>query len=74
MKEYMSQEDYEVYQNALATNWNGLEGLDLGVIVRMYGFKDKIEYYEYCTSARRLNKVACPLFVLMAKDDWVNPQ
>ena len=73
MKEYLSQEDYETYQHVLATNWNGLEGLDIGVVVNMYGFKDRIEYYDYCSSSRRLDKITCPLFVLQAKDDWVNP-
>ena len=57
----------------MAKNWNGLEGLDEHVIASMYGYKDKFDYYEACTSARRLDKVACPLFALQSYDDWVSP-
>lgn len=71
MKPYLTEKDYKHYEYVLSTNWNGLTTLDIDVIPRMFGFKDRWDYYEAGQMNTRLSKIKIPTFALQARDDWV---
>lgn len=45
MKPYLNDKDYKFYEDTLRTNRNGLETLDGVVIPKMFGYKDRWDYY-----------------------------
>ena len=45
----LPENEYSAYKEALDNNKKGLVGLDEQVYVKMYGFKDVWQYYDYVT-------------------------
>ena len=71
MKKYLSEEDYNEYETVLKTQWGGLYTLDCHVYTRMFGYKDRWEYYNAVTVGEYLNEIKVPLFSLEADDDQI---
>jgi predicted alpha/beta-fold hydrolase len=71
MKPYLNDEDYKFYEDTLRTNRNGLETLDGLVIPKMFGFKDRWEYYTAGNVRSKMDGIKVPMFALQARDDWV---
>ena len=69
MKSMLTQEDYRAYKEGLDTNKKGLVGLDELVYVRMFGYKDVWQYYDYVTVSDQVTKIKVPTFALGASDD-----
>ena len=67
----LSEEDYRAYKDGLDNNKTGLVGLDEQVYVRMYGYKDVWQYYDYVTVADHVTKIKVPTFALGACDDQI---
>ena len=62
MKEYLSEEDFNHYNNVLSTNWNGLAPMDDHIFPRMFGYKDKYEYYADISIAEHAHNIKVPTF------------
>ena len=45
MKKYLSEEDFNIYNATLATNWSGLSAMDDHIFPRMFGYKGRNDYY-----------------------------
>ena len=71
IREYMSEEDYQHYDSVLANNWQGLNVLDEHVYPRMFGYADKLDYYEQVSVAEIANKIRVPTFGFGAEDDQI---
>ena len=55
----------------MRTSWTGLLTLDDYVYPRMFGYKDRFEYYEAITVAEHLMKIKVPTFTIGADDDQI---
>ena len=62
MKEYLSEEDYNHYNDVLSTNWSGLGPMDDYIFPRMFGYTDRYDYYENITVAEHAHKIKVPTF------------
>lgn len=72
LRPHISEEDYTHYNSALTKEWsNGLITLDTHVYPRMFGFKDRFDYYDKVTVAEHSHKIKVPTFALDALDDQV---
>jgi len=69
MKPYLSEKEYHTYEQAFATNKNGIDHLNELVFEPMYGFKSHVSYLEYCSMSGRLSNIQVPTFALSAVDD-----
>jgi len=65
----MKDEDFKELSETLDANRTGLLHLDEHVFPKMFGFKDKEDYYRGANLAGRLNKIKVPTFALSALDD-----
>ena len=70
-KKYLKDDEYKQYETALRTSWAGLLTLDDYVYPRMFGYKDRFEYYEAITVAEHLMKIKVPTFTIGADDDQI---
>jgi len=46
LKPYLSEEDYNHFKHTLDNNWEGLLALDKNIFVKMFGYKDRQDYYD----------------------------
>ena len=65
----MAKKDYEELCHAFETNKTGLDHIDKQVYVKMFGYKDVDEYYEYVSLENHISHVAVPLFAFGSIDD-----
>ena len=57
MKKYLSKEDFEYYMDVLENNKTGLDTLDFKIYVKMFGYKDWVDYYEQCSMGDEVGKI-----------------
>lgn len=69
----MSEEDYLYYKDVLDNNKTGLDTLDKKIYPKMFGYKDWIEYYKYCSMGDNIGKIEVPTFGLNSVDDMMFP-
>ena len=69
MKKYLSSDDYKHYDQVLSTNWTGLSAMDDHIFTRMFGWKDRYEYYDNITIAEHAQNIKVPTFSLESSDD-----
>ena len=71
LQKYLSPEDFQLYEELLATNWSGLKVFDEQIYPRMYGYAGKNEYYEAIVLADHVLDIKVPTFALDAEDDQI---
>ena len=69
MEKVMDKDAYEDLANALETNRSGLDHLERRVYAKMYGFKNRHEYYNDVSADRYTKQITVPVFALHSKDD-----
>ena len=68
MREYLSEEDFVLYNSMLKNNWTGMDVVDL-IYTRMFGYTNRQDYYDEVTIAEHCTDIKVPTFALDALDD-----
>jgi len=70
MREYLSEEDYTLYNSMLEKNWSGMVVVD-EIYSKMFGYANKFDYFDDVTIAEYITDIKVPTFALDAKDDQI---
>ena len=65
----MSEKDFKEINYAIETNKTGLDHIDKHIYVKMFGYKDVLDYYYYVSLDNYAKNFAVPTFALGSRDD-----
>ena len=68
LEKFMSKEEFQEFSKTIDKK-TGLDHLDEHVYVKMYGFKDKQDYYDQVSVDNWTSQISVPLFAVHSRDD-----
>lgn len=65
----MSEKEFAELSHALSSNKTGIDHLDEHVYPKMFGYKDRLDYYEKNNLANYIQNIKVPTLALGSVDD-----